>query len=122
MEFMPSALDREPAASEPSPAASALEPNAIACEPVASAKGPNAIDLVLLARLPTPVAMASAPLAMAFGFAGATPSMYREWILTANDLMTDKTSEGLKRLSYNFPYLGILGLDDDLRALGRATY
>ncbi len=59
---------------------------------------------------------------LAFGFAGATPSMYREWILGAHELMTDKTSEGLKRFSYNAPYLGILGLDDDLRALGRATY
>ncbi len=36
--------------------------------------------------------------------------------------MTDKTPEGLKRLSYNFPVLGLMGLDDDLRALGRATY
>ena len=58
----------------------------------------------------------------AFGFAGATPSMYREWVLAAYELMNDKSEEGLKRLSYNFPYLGILGLDDDLRALGRATY
>jgi len=59
---------------------------------------------------------------LAFGFAGATPSMYREWILGAEELINDKTSEGLKRFSYNTPYLGILGLDDDLRALGRATY
>ncbi len=59
---------------------------------------------------------------LAFGFAGATPSMYREWILAAHEMMTDKTPEGLKRLSYNFPVLGLMGLDDDLRALGRATY
>ena len=58
----------------------------------------------------------------AFGFLGATPSMYREWVLAAYELMNDKSDEGLKRLSYNFPYLGLLGLDDDLRALGRATY
>lgn len=48
--------------------------------------------------------------------------MYREWVLAAYELMNDKSDEGLKRLSYNFPYLGLLGLDDDLRALGRATY
>ena len=59
---------------------------------------------------------------MAFGFAGATPSMYREWILAAHEILTDQTQEGVKRVSYNFPYLGLLGLDDDLRALGRSTY
>lgn len=59
---------------------------------------------------------------IAFGVAGATPSMYREWILGANELLNDKTEEGLKRVSYNFPYLGLLGLDDDLRALGGSRY
>ena len=59
---------------------------------------------------------------IAFGFAGATPSMYREWILGANDLLNDRTEEGLKRVSYNFPLLGLLGLDDDLRAMGGSRY
>ena len=40
----------------------------------------------------------------AFGFLGATPSMYREWVLAAYELMNDKSDERLKRLSYNFPY------------------
>ena len=59
---------------------------------------------------------------IAFGFAGATPSMYREWILGANDLLNDRTEDGLKRVSYNFPLLGLLGLDDDLRAMGGSRY
>jgi len=36
----------------------------------------------------------------------------------AYDLINDNTEEGLKTISYNFPLLGIIGLDDDLRALG----
>lgn len=58
----------------------------------------------------------------AFGFAGATPSMYRQWVLAVHELMNDKTEEGLKRWSYNLPYVVLLTLDDDLRALGRGTY
>ena len=53
----------------------------------------------------------------AFGFAGATPNMYREWIIGANDIINDRTEEGIKTLSYNAPILGLLGLDDDLRAI-----
>ena len=54
----------------------------------------------------------------AFGFAGASPNMIREWIEGTNDLLNDRTEEGLKKISYNFPALSLLGLDDDLRALG----
>ena len=34
-----------------------------------------------------------------------------------NDLLNDRTEEGLKTLSYNAPILGLLGLDDDLRSI-----
>ena len=54
----------------------------------------------------------------AFGFAGASPNMIREWVEGTNDLLNDRTEEGLKKISYNFPALSLLGLDDDLRALG----
>ena len=53
----------------------------------------------------------------AFGMLGATPNMYREWVVGANDLLNDRTEEGLKTLSYNAPILGLLGLDDDLRSI-----
>ena len=55
----------------------------------------------------------------AFGFAGASPGLIREWVLGADELLSDQTDEGLKRLSYNLPYLSLLSLDDDLRALGQ---
>lgn len=54
----------------------------------------------------------------AFGLLGATPNMYREWVIGANEIINDNTEEGLKTISYNFPLLGLMGLDDDLRALG----
>ena len=54
----------------------------------------------------------------AFGLLGATPNMYREWVIGASELINDNTEEGLKTISYNFPLLGLMGLDDDLRALG----
>jgi hypothetical protein len=37
----------------------------------------------------------------------------------ANDLLNDRTDEGLKKISYNAPVLSLIGLDDDLRALGQ---
>jgi len=55
----------------------------------------------------------------AFGFAGASPNMIREWVMGANDLLNDRTDEGLKKISYNAPVLSLIGLDDDLRALGQ---
>lgn len=55
----------------------------------------------------------------AFGFAGASPNMVREWVMGANDLANDRTEEGLKKISYNVPVLSLIGLDDDLRALGK---
>jgi hypothetical protein len=55
----------------------------------------------------------------AFGFAGASPNMIREWVMGANDLLNDRTDEGLKKISYNSPVLSLIGLDDDLRALGQ---
>jgi len=54
----------------------------------------------------------------AFGFAGASPNMIREWVEGTNDLLNDRTEEGLKKISYNAPVLSLIGLDDDLRALG----
>ena len=54
----------------------------------------------------------------AFGFLGASPSMLREWVVGANDLVNDRTDEGLKTLSYNLPILQLLSLDDDFRGLG----
>ena len=54
----------------------------------------------------------------AFGFVGASPNMLREWVEGTNDLLNDRTEEGLKKISYNFPALSLIGLDDDLRALG----
>jgi len=53
----------------------------------------------------------------AFGMLGATPNMYREWVSGAYDIVNDRTEEGLKTISYNAPLLGLLGLDDDLRAI-----
>ncbi len=53
----------------------------------------------------------------AFGFAGASPSMIREWVVGANDLLNDRTEEGMKTLSYNLPILQLLSLDDDFRSL-----
>jgi len=53
----------------------------------------------------------------AFGVLGATPNMYREWVSGAYDIINDRTEEGIKTISYNAPLLGLLGLDDDLRAI-----
>ena len=53
----------------------------------------------------------------AFGMLGATPNMYREWVSGAYDIVNDRTEEGIKTISYNAPLLGLLGLDDDLRAI-----
>ena len=53
----------------------------------------------------------------AFGMLGATPNMYREWVSGAYDIINDRTEEGIKTISYNAPLLGLLGLDDDLRAI-----
>lgn len=55
----------------------------------------------------------------AFGFAGASPNMIREWVMGTNDLLNNRTDEGLKKISYNVPVLSLIGLDDDLRALGQ---
>ena len=44
--------------------------------------------------------------------------MLREWVVGANDLVNDRTDEGLKTLSYNLPILQLLSLDDDFRGLG----
>ena len=43
--------------------------------------------------------------------------MIREWVVGANDLLNDRTEEGMKTLSYNLPVLQLLSLDDDFRSL-----
>lgn len=53
-------------------------------------------------------------------FAGATPGMMREWVLGAHELLTDQTPEGLKRLSYNLPLIGLTPFAEDMRELGRS--
>jgi len=53
-------------------------------------------------------------------FAGATPGMMREWVLGAHELLTDQTPEGLKRLSYNLPIIGLTPFAEDMRELGRS--
>ena len=57
----------------------------------------------------------------ALGVAGATPNMLREWGMSANDLLNDRSEEGIKRLSYNFPIISLLGIDDDMRAFSRSS-
>lgn len=53
-------------------------------------------------------------------FAGATPGMMREWVLGAHEMLTDQTPEGLKRLSYNLPIIGLTPFAEDMRELGRS--
>jgi hypothetical protein len=55
------------------------------------------------------------------GLAGATPNMIREWIIAANDILNDRTEEGVKNLSYNLPVISLLGLDDDMRNLSKSN-
>ena len=53
-------------------------------------------------------------------FAGATPGMLREWTLGAHELLTNQTEEGLKRLSYNLPIIGLTPFAEDMRMFGKA--
>tara|TARA_R100001443_G_scaffold35065_1_gene48838 strand:- start:1768 stop:5166 length:3399 start_codon:yes stop_codon:yes gene_type:complete len=57
----------------------------------------------------------------ALGLSGATPNMLREWVLSANDMLNDRSEEGMKNLSYNLPIISLIGLDDDMRALSRSN-
>ena len=47
--------------------------------------------------------------------------MLREWVLSANDMLNDRSEEGMKNLSYNLPIISLIGLDDDMRALSRSN-
>ena len=47
--------------------------------------------------------------------------MIREWIIAANDILNDRTEEGVKNLSYNLPVISLLGLDDDMRNLSKSN-
>ena len=57
-----------------------------------------------------------------FDKSGAMPSMLREWMLSAHELVNGKTEDGLKRGLYNFPLIGIYGMNRDLDSMFHTRY